>query len=73
MDVIVQLMIIVCSCGSIFLFSSKRHFKYGFIVGLIGQPFWIYTTLRAELWGMFVVTLWFTFSHLRGIRNNFRR
>jgi len=66
-----QILILIFSCLSIFLFGSKGRFRYGFILGLAGQPFWIYETLKAEQWGMFLVSLWFTANHLRGIRNNF--
>lgn len=73
MNLITQSAIIFCSCGSIFLFSTPGRFRYGFLVGLAGSPFWLYETSRTGQWGMFVVSLWFTFAHLRGIHNNFLR
>ncbi len=69
---LIQAIIVVCSCISIGLLSSKKHFRYGFIAGVVGQPFWIYETLRTEQWGMFIVSLWFIWSHARGIKNNFK-
>lgn len=67
---LVQIAITIFSCLSIFLLSTKRYFKYGFVVGLIGQPFWIYTSWDNAQWGIFIVSIWFTISHIRGIRNH---
>jgi hypothetical protein len=66
-----QLAIVVFSCISVFLFSTKHCFKWGFIFGLAGQPFWIYEFVKNHQWGMLVVALWFTFSHVKGVKNNF--
>lgn len=66
-----QIAIIVFSCLSIFLFSTKDYFRYGFVAGLIGQPFWIYSAINTAQWGIFVVSIWFTISHIRGIKNHF--
>ena len=68
----IQFFILIFSCSSIFLFSTKKHFKYGFILGLCGQPFWIYTAWTAGQWGVFLVSIWFTVSHIRGITNHFK-
>ena len=68
-----QIIIMVMSCGSIFLLSSKRLFRWGFVVGLMGQPFWIHTALTHEQWGILAVSLWYTIAHVRGIRNHFKK
>jgi hypothetical protein len=67
----VQTFIIIFSCSSVYLFSTKTRFRYGFVAGLLGQPFWMYETFTKEQWGMLFVSLWFTVSHIRGIKNNF--
>lgn len=64
-----QVAIPIFSCASIWALSTKRH-KLGFILGLCGQPFWIYSTFTNQLWGMFAVSLWFTVNHIRGIYNH---
>jgi len=68
---VVQVCILVFSSASIFFFSSKKKFRYGFVAGLMGQPFWIYETWRAGQYGMFLVSVWFTAMQVRGIWNNF--
>ncbi|MEW5745257.1 MAG: hypothetical protein AB1805_07475 [Nitrospirota bacterium] len=67
----IQTLIIIFSCSSVYLFSTKTRFKYGFIAGLLGQPFWIYETFTKEQWGMLIAALWFTASYIKGIKNNF--
>ncbi len=65
-----QVVILFCSCASIWAFASKRHHYLGFVFGLIGQPFWIYTSFQAAQWGIFIVSLWYTANHIRGLINN---
>ena len=66
-----QICIILFSCISIFLFSTKKYYRYGFIVGICGQPFWLYASYTSKQLGVFIVAVWFTFSYIRGIRNHF--
>ncbi len=42
--------------------------RWGCIVGLVGSPFWLYTTCKAGQWGMFACTVGYTFAFLRGVR-----
>lgn len=62
---ITQIAIVLFSCVSIWALSSRRY-RLGFILGLCGQPFWIWETYTSGQWGMFLVSLWFTFHHARG-------
>jgi hypothetical protein len=66
-----QIAILIFSCSSIWALSSKRYFL-GFILGLCGQPFWIYSSLTAGQYGIFLVSLWFTGNHIKGIINHRR-
>jgi len=54
---------------SIFLTQSKSEEtrKYACLVGIVGQPFWIYATVAAAQWGMFALTLLYTLAWSRGI------
>lgn len=67
--IIQQLAIIIFSGLSVWAFAGKRH-KMGFVCGLCGQPFWICTTFASGQWGMFLVSLWFTGNHIRGLINH---
>lgn len=70
MEIIVQIAIILFSCGSIYLFAQKGSYRrWGYIVGLAGQPFWFYATWINVQWGMFLCTIWFSGCHILGIWN----
>ena len=58
---------------SIWCFSSLRHHKWGFISGIIGQPFWIYMCVTTGQYGLLLLSLWYTGCHIRGINNYFLR
>ena len=72
---LIQAIILVCSSASIWGMASKssKYKRIGFTCGLCGQPFWIYTTFVSGQWGMFLVSLWFTGNHIRGLINHGRK
>jgi len=57
---------------SIFLTQSKTQEKrkYACLVGLAGQPFWMYATYSTAQWGMFALTILYTLAWTQGIYNN---
>jgi hypothetical protein len=64
-----QIVIPFLSGASIWALAGKKH-RLGFMFGLCGQPFWIYSLWSGELWGMFIVSLWFAGNHIRGLYNH---
>jgi hypothetical protein len=46
--------------------KASVGFRAGNWIGLLGQPVWLYETLKADQFGMFVVSLWFTGVYLVG-------
>lgn len=40
--------------------SSLRHKRLAPVVGLLGQPFWLYATYTGGQWGMFVLCIAYT-------------
>ena len=53
-------------------FSQQRNMelrKYACIAGLIGQPFWFYTSYTAEVWGIFILCFAYTYAWLLGFKN----
>lgn len=44
--------------------------RYSSIVGLMSQPFWFYSTLSNELYGMFCLSLVYTLAWARGFNNH---
>lgn len=70
---IVQAMILICSIGALVLFGTKKYYKFGFIVGLCGQPFWFWTTWHAEQWGIFAGSIIYTCLHIKGMWTHWRK
>lgn len=64
----------ICIFGFIAVFLSqqknKKGQKFACIFGLAGQPFWFYSTLQAEQWGIFVLSIFYTWCWCLGLKNN---
>ncbi len=58
-DTIAQFFLLLGALG-IFLVGRKN--KWGFLLGLISQPAWFATAIIHKQWGVFLTTLFFTFS-----------
>lgn len=53
--------------------DTRGHVRrWACIIGLLGQPFWFYSTWTASQWGTFILVVGYTVSFLRGLWN-FRR
>jgi len=63
-------MIAVFGCSAIYLVGRKdKYKKYGYIFGLLSQPFWLYSSFLNRQWGIFFLSIWYTFSWGNGIKN----
>lgn len=69
LDEIAQVGIVVLGTVSILLVAKKN--KWGFVVGLLSQPFWLYTAYIHNQWGSFLVSIIYTFSWAYGIHEWF--
>ena len=67
-----QVMIIFTSVTSVWLTqqSNKELKRYACLFGLLAQPFWFYTTYKAEQWGIFSVSFIYSGIWLMGFYNN---
>jgi hypothetical protein len=66
-----QIMILLCSAGSIY-FLSGNYPIIGFALGLLGQPFWLYSAYHKNQPAILILALWFTFCHTRGILRQYK-
>lgn len=66
-----QIAIALTGCVAVFLTQQDNHSlkKYASILGLIGQPFWFYTTYTNEQWGIFAMCFFYTYSWALGFYN----
>lgn len=65
LDSISQVFIVILGTASIILVAKKN--KWGFVLGLLSQPFYIYTSLVNEQWGIFITSFIYTGSWIFGI------
>jgi len=66
---VTQAFIVVFSCITVLLFSSRELYALGFLTGIIGQPFWMYSAYKDKAWGIFAVSVWFTIMYIKGMVN----
>ena len=65
-----QIGIVFFGASAIWLVGRKDKWqKWGYIVGLFGQPFWYWTAISLGQWGLFIITSLYTLSWLRGVYN----
>lgn len=70
LDMLSQLGIFVFGAAAIYLVSRIDKWKrWGYVLGLLSQPFWFYTSYVNEQWGVFAVSFWYAFSWGNGVYN----
>ena len=69
---IAQIAIAFTGVIAIWLTQSKSASmrRFACIFGLSGQPFWFYSAITAEQWGIVVLCCFYTLAWARGVRNN---
>jgi nicotinamide riboside transporter PnuC len=53
--------------GSLAIILVARKNKWGFVIGLISQPFWFITSYNSKQWGIFFVSFIYAISWCYGI------
>lgn len=70
LEIIANTGIIIFGGSAIFLLSRKDHLaRWGYIMGLLSQPFWFYIAISTGQIGVFVMSCWFTYCWIKGIYN----
>jgi nicotinamide riboside transporter PnuC len=59
-DIILQLIIAVLGIITIYLLAEKK--RAGFMIGLISEPFWLWSSWNNKQWG--IVFLCFVYAYL---------
>lgn len=65
LEIFLQVGVFVPSVTAIILMARKN--KWGFVAGLISQPFWFITTYMNEQWGVFALSFVYTGTWIYGI------
>ena len=62
----------IAATGLVAVFLTQDHRvkwrRYACLFGMAGQPFWFYSSWVAEQWGIFVLTIFYTWAWGKGIR-----
>lgn len=64
-DAIAQVGITIFGASAIILVARKN--KWGFVLGLVSQPFWLITSYLNKQWGVFLLSAVYVFSWAYGI------
>jgi hypothetical protein len=65
-----QIGIMIFGASAIWFVGRKEHWRrWGYILGMCGQPFWIYTSIKNEQYGVLVMTLFYLYSWGTGVYN----
>jgi len=64
-DTIAQIGVAIFGVSAIILVSKKN--KWGFVLGLLSQPFWYITSFINKQWGIFFLSIVYTGSWILGI------
>ena len=65
----IQVFMAVFGLGAVYMSmvaTSPRARRFAPVVGLCGQPAWLYVTAMAGQWGMFLLCCAYTALYLRG-------
>lgn len=64
-------LVVLTIAGAGMVATTGELHRWGFIVSLAAQPFWLALTLRARDWGAVLCVLFYTGSWVYGIHNRF--
>jgi len=68
MNKLSQTWIIIFGGSAIWFIGRPEQWAcYGYVFGLISQPAWFYTSLRHRQFGIFLLSLFYTYSWCQGV------
>lgn len=74
LDLIAQLGILACGVSAVWLVGCKGPSRrWGYVCGICAQPFWLYTSLAHDQYGIAAMCLFYGYSWARGLRNHWRQ
>ena len=71
-NTICQILIVVLGMTSIWFLAQKKPWaRWGYVLGLLAEPFWLYTAWVNKQWGVVFLVFWYTYAFSLGIFNHF--
>jgi hypothetical protein len=73
LDNVAQVGIMFCGGGGVLLLGTRSPNvrRWGYVVALCGEPFWLYSAVHASQWGVIAMGALYTVGWIRGIYNHF--
>lgn len=69
---LLQTLILIFGATSIWMVGRTESWrKYGFLIGLLGQPLWYYMAWETQQWGVGAMCFFYTYSWASGVYHNF--
>ncbi len=66
-----QIFLFIFGASAIYLVGrTDKWRRYGYIMGILGQPFWFYTTISSQQWGMLALCTFYLYSWVNGFYNH---
>lgn len=62
----IQTIILITSMASVWLIGCNSLLEAA-LIGLIGQPFWLYETHRKKQWGIFLLSVFYCAAWFRTV------
>ncbi len=62
----------ICILGPIavwFLMHKQKWMRWGYIIGLCSEPFWLLTALIHKQWGIVILAFIYSYCYTKGIWN----
>jgi hypothetical protein len=50
---------------------QSRWYRWGCLIGFLGQPLWFLTAWMNEQWGIFILCFFYAFAWYRGVHKHF--
>lgn len=67
-----QIGIFAFGVTAVWLVGRKdKYRRWGYVLGLCGQPFWFYTAISNQQWGIVLLCCFYAYSWANGIYNHF--
>jgi len=72
MSFIPQVFIMIFGVSAVWLVGRRtpKVRRWGYVCGLCAQPFWLWTTVAHEQWGIAAMCAFYAYSWASGLRNH---
>ena len=71
LNLICQIGVATFGISAVFLIARKN--KWGFVLGVLGEPFWLISFILHRQWGMLAIGVIYTINWIYGIKVWFKK